>query len=54
VLAKEYSTKPSARTKEKTAVKKVSRETTTYALEEPSDTEAAATGKKKSIRKTIA
>ena len=54
MLAKEYSTKPSARTKEKSGVKKVTNETMTFTFEEPSDPETAATGKKKRARKTVA
>ena len=49
VLAKEYTTNPSARTKDKTAVRKVTKETMSITLEEPS-----AIGKKKRARKTFA
>jgi hypothetical protein len=49
VLAKEYTTNPSARANDKTAVRKVTKETMSITLEEPS-----ATGKKKRARKTFA
>ena len=51
VIAKEYSTKPTA-AKEKIAVRKVPKETMQFALE--SDSEPAAGGKKKRVRKTTA
>ena len=53
MLAKEYSTKPSA-VKDKTAMRKVPKQTMQFTLEEPSDTEPAAGGKKNKIRKTTA
>jgi hypothetical protein len=51
VLAKEYNSKPIS-VKEKTAVRKVPQETMQFALE--SDTEPAAGGKKKRVRKVTA
>ena len=57
VVAKEYGKAASSRpsVKDKTAVKKVPKKSMTFTLEEPSDTEIAATGKKKKRpRKTIA
>jgi hypothetical protein len=53
MLAKEYSTKPTS-AKEKTSVKKVTKETMQITLEVPSDIELAAGGKKKRARKTTA